>query len=159
MMMMMINTEPWMGLLTTAAGLRSDQNILIRSKLSVCSSSLMMMMVVGGARFERLERSSLLIHSPGLNSLNQRQELILTFRRQTQNIIGVRKRAPLILHPVRLQSERQTFRQTGRQTHCYMLLLATELHAYPQTRGQIGLAVHDFVSRVASTLSDVWLKR
>lgn len=53
------------------------------------------------------QRGSLLIHPPGLNSLNQTEEILLTFRNRTNCIIQIRKGAPLVLHPVRLQTVRQ----------------------------------------------------
>lgn len=76
---------------------------------------MMMMMMEGGA--SRLcvrvlltvpqQRSTLLIHPPGLDSLDQREEVLLTVRNRSEHVIQVWEGTPLVLHPVRLQTERQ----------------------------------------------------
>lgn len=55
----------------------------------------------------RQQGGSLLVHPPGLNSLNQTEEILLTFRNRTDHVVQIRKGAPLVLHPVRLQTDRQ----------------------------------------------------
>lgn len=59
----------------------------------------------------RQQRGSLFVHPPGLNSLNQPKEVLLTF---TSSFIQIWKGTPLVLHPVRLETDEPTERETGR---------------------------------------------
>lgn len=63
----------------------------------------------------RQQGGSLLVHPPGLNSLNQTEEILLTFRNRTDHVVQIRKGAPLVLHPVRLQTDSETGRWGARQ--------------------------------------------
>lgn len=74
-----------------------------------------MMMMVGGASGLQVptfiagsqhHRSSLLVHPPGLDSLDQTEEVLLALRNQSHDIIQVWEGGSLVLHPVRLQTQR-----------------------------------------------------
>lgn len=75
-------------------------------------SSVMIIMVGGGGTscffiiLTYQQPGSLLIHSPGLDSLDQIEEVLLTLWNWSNHIIQISQGAPLVLHPVRLQRER-----------------------------------------------------
>lgn len=85
------------------------------------SSSVMVVVVVGGGGWVQVvilgvsyqQWGSLLVHPPGLNSLDQTEEILLTFRDWSNHISEIRKGGSLVLHPVRLQTDGQSETEAG----------------------------------------------